>query len=203
MPFSVSEVVNAIRMVLVFTIWKPNKSEPPTPTSDPSNNNDHDCPSKRRISSSAKVTPPIEPLDAIDRKSGLLEGVGVGVGVAVAVKVAVGVLVSVGSGVLVKVAVGPVVAVLVGVAVSVNVGLGPVVGVLVTVAVLVGVAVRVEVGVAVKVDVCVGVKVNVGTGVFVGVDGGGGLIDISQALPSFSFGLAPVPLSLSMPRLTI
>jgi len=178
-PLSVMDEVNAIKIVVSLTIWNPNKSEPPTPTSEPSKYSDQVCPSKRRISSSEKVTPPIEPLEAMERYSGLLDGAGVGVGVGVAVKVLVEVGVSVGRGVLVKVAVGPAVGVLVGV------GLGPVVLVIV------------------GVDVNVGVNVIVVVGVFVGVAGGGGSIEISHTLPSFSFGFEPVPLSLSIPRLAI
>ncbi len=80
-------------------------STDPTPTFDPSKNTLQVTPSKRRMSSSAKVTPPTVPLLPSDRKSGLLDGGGVGVGVNVGVAVGVLVGVLVGVGVLVDVGV--------------------------------------------------------------------------------------------------
>lgn len=107
-PLTVSVVVKDIRIESESSIANPNRSEPPTPTSDPSKNKLHDIPSNRRMSSSANATPPTVPSFAREIKAGLLE-TGVVVKVAVGVEVGVRVNVAVGVGVRVGVFVGVVV----------------------------------------------------------------------------------------------
>ena len=58
-PLTVKALSNDIRSVFESTIVKANRSEPPTPTSDPSKNRLQAVPLKSRISSSAKAPPTV------------------------------------------------------------------------------------------------------------------------------------------------
>src|SRR5688572_19360362 len=72
-PFNVSAVVNDRSSESASRKEKPKRSDPPTPTSEPSKNRLQLEPSKRRISSSAEATPPIVWLPVNDRYRGLYE----------------------------------------------------------------------------------------------------------------------------------
>jgi hypothetical protein len=61
-PFNVTELENLIRSIFSLTTAKPYVSGDVTPTSEPSKYTLQAVPSKRRISSSAKETPPTVPL---------------------------------------------------------------------------------------------------------------------------------------------
>ena len=67
MPLTVTEVVNDINKESESSMAKAKRSEPPTPTSEPSKNKDQFLPSNLRISSSAEETPPIVWLPVKDR----------------------------------------------------------------------------------------------------------------------------------------
>ena len=97
----VMAVLNDISNVSASTVANASVSRLPTPTSEPSKYRLQVTPSKRRISSSAKETPPTLPLLANEAKKGSAEA-GVVVAVGVFVGVRVGVLVAVGVGVAVR-----------------------------------------------------------------------------------------------------
>lgn len=58
-PLTVTVLLNAIRIESESSIEKAKRSEPPTPTSEPSKNRLQLVPSNFKISSSAEDTPPI------------------------------------------------------------------------------------------------------------------------------------------------
>ena len=66
-PLTVKAVLNDMRSVSESTMAKANRSEPPTPTSEPSKNRLQFAPSKRRMSSSAEATPPTVALPVNER----------------------------------------------------------------------------------------------------------------------------------------
>ena len=66
-PFTVKAVLKDMRIVSASTKENAKRSEPPTPTSEPSKIKLQFVPSKRRISSSADATPPTVPLPVNER----------------------------------------------------------------------------------------------------------------------------------------
>ena len=96
MPLTVTALPKDRRSESESSIERPNTSEPPTPTSEPSKNRLQEMPLNFKISTSANDTPPTLPLFAKEARRGLAETgvvVAVGVGVLVGVDVLVGVAV--------------------------------------------------------------------------------------------------------------